>query len=59
VGCQCLTPIILAIQEAEIRRIMVPSQPVLQDLISKKSFTKVGLVEWLKVKKEIKEDYRK
>jgi hypothetical protein len=57
VGCQCLTPIILATQEAEIRRIMVPSQPVLQDLISKKSFTKVGLVEWLKVKKEIKEDY--
>jgi hypothetical protein len=27
VGCQWLTPIIIATQEAEIRRIMVQSQP--------------------------------
>jgi hypothetical protein len=45
-------PVILATQEAEIRRIGVQSQlgkkfprPYL-----KKPFTKIGLVEWLKVK---------
>jgi hypothetical protein len=41
--CQWLMPIILATQEAEIRRITVPIQPrqiVLQDSISKKSSTK-------------------
>jgi hypothetical protein len=41
-------PVILATQEAEIRRITVQSQPreiVLRDLISK-----IGLVLWLKVK---------
>jgi hypothetical protein len=37
-------PIILATQEAEIRRIEVRSQ-----LILKKTFTKKRLVEWLKV----------
>jgi hypothetical protein len=45
-------PVILALQEAEIRRITVRSQPgqiVLQDPILKKPFTKKGLVEWLKV----------
>jgi hypothetical protein len=48
-----LTPVILATQEAEIRRIMVPSQPreiVLQTLSGKKNPSpKKGLVEWLKV----------
>jgi hypothetical protein len=39
-------PVILATQEAEIRRIMVQSQP----RILKKPITKKGLVEWLKVK---------
>jgi hypothetical protein len=37
---------------AEIRRIAVGNQPrqtVLESLISKKPFTKKGLVEWLKV----------
>jgi hypothetical protein len=47
-----LTPVILATQEAEIRRITVPSQAgqtVLQDPILKKPFTKKEMVEWLKV----------
>jgi hypothetical protein len=44
-------PVILATQEAEIRRILIQSQ---QGKYSKrsyleKSFTKKGLVEWLKV----------
>jgi hypothetical protein len=48
-----LTPVILATQEAEIRRIVVQSQPrkiVLRDPILKKPITKKGwgLVEWLK-----------
>jgi hypothetical protein len=37
--CQWLTPVILATQEAEIRRIVIRSQPwqiILQDSISKK-----------------------
>jgi ribosomal protein S21 len=45
--------VILATQEAEIRRIVVQSQPgqiVHQTLSRKKSITKIGLVEWLKVK---------
>jgi hypothetical protein len=45
-------PVILASQEAEIRRITVQSQPrqvVLETLSSKKAITKKGLVEWLKV----------
>jgi hypothetical protein len=45
-------PIILATQEAEIRRIMVQSQP--RQIVSrpylKTPFTQIGLVEWLKVK---------
>jgi hypothetical protein len=49
-GSQWLKPVILATQEAEIRRIAVPSsgkwfvRPYL-----KKPFTKKELVEWLKV----------
>jgi hypothetical protein len=44
--------VILATQEAEIRRIMVRSQPgqiVLETLSQKKTHHKKGLVEWLKV----------
>jgi hypothetical protein len=37
-------PVILATQEAEIRRIKVQSQPIL-----KKTHHKKGLVEWIKV----------
>jgi hypothetical protein len=52
--CRWLTPIILATQEAEIRRILVRSQPgqiVCEILPSKKkSSQKKRLVEWLKVK---------
>jgi hypothetical protein len=43
--CQCLTPIILATQEAEIRRIMVGSQPgiiVLETLSQKNPSQKKG-----------------
>jgi hypothetical protein len=45
-------PVILATQEAEIRRIMVQGQPgktVHETLSRKKSITKKGLVEWLRV----------
>jgi hypothetical protein len=40
---------ILAIQEEEIRRIVVQSQPREIDPILKKTHYKKGLVEWLKV----------
>jgi hypothetical protein len=46
-------PVILATQEAEIRRITVRSQPrqiVGKTLSQNKPFTKKGLVEWLKAK---------
>jgi hypothetical protein len=49
---QWLVPVILATYVTEIRRIMIQGQPgqiVLQELISKKPFTKKGLVGWLKV----------
>jgi hypothetical protein len=48
-------PIILATQEAEIREIVVPSQPQQKQIVweslsqEKKSHHKQGLVEWLKV----------
>jgi hypothetical protein len=59
-----LIPVILATQNAEIRRIMVQSQPgqvVPGDLISKESITKIGLVKWLKVcvGPEFQPQYRK
>jgi hypothetical protein len=46
VGCQWLTPVILVIQEAEIRRIAVSSQPgeILHE-IPKQTTTKIWLVE--------------
>jgi hypothetical protein len=47
-----ISPIISATQQAEIRMIAVQSQPrqiVPGDPISKKPFTKKGLVEWLKM----------
>jgi hypothetical protein len=52
--CQALlTSVILATQEAEIRRIAVQSQPGQKKFARpclEKPFTKIGLVEWLKVK---------
>jgi hypothetical protein len=45
-------PVILATQEAEIKRIEVRSQPgqnSWQDPFLKKTYHKKGLVEWLKV----------
>jgi hypothetical protein len=47
-----LMSIILATQEAEIRRMVVQSQPrqiVLETLSQKKTYHKKGLVEWPKV----------
>jgi hypothetical protein len=43
-------PIILATQEADIRRIVVPSQPreIVCKTPSQKTHHKKGLVEWLK-----------
>jgi hypothetical protein len=47
-----LTPVILAIQEAEIRRTGLKSAPANNSTRTylKKTFMKIGLVEWLKVK---------
>jgi hypothetical protein len=44
-------PVILATQEAEIRRITVQSQPgqIVCETLSRKILHKKGLVEWLKV----------
>jgi hypothetical protein len=51
VGCLWLTPIILATQEAEVRRIVVRSQPgqIVYETQSRKNPYKKGLVEWLSV----------
>jgi hypothetical protein len=49
--CQWLTPVILATQEAEIRRIEVQSQSgenSLRDPTLKKAHHKKGLAQWLK-----------
>jgi hypothetical protein len=47
-----LLPVILATQEAEIRRIVVQSQPkqTACETLSQKTPTQKGLVMWLKVK---------
>jgi hypothetical protein len=47
-----LTPAILATQEAEIRRILVRSQPrqIVLETLSQKKPSQKGLAEWLKVK---------
>jgi hypothetical protein len=50
-GVQWLMPVILAAREAEIRRIVVQSQPreIVHETLSRKKPTKKGLVEWLMV----------
>jgi hypothetical protein len=50
-GHRWLTAVILATQEAEIRRMEVGSQlgQTVRETISKTLITKKGLVEWLKV----------
>jgi hypothetical protein len=49
---QWLTTIILATQEAEIRRIEIQSQPeqIVHKTLSQKTLHKIGLADWLKVK---------
>jgi hypothetical protein len=51
-GRQWLTPVIPDTQEAEIRRIAVQSQAsrIVHKTLSQNPFTKIGLVEWFKVK---------
>jgi hypothetical protein len=51
-GHQWLMPIILATQEAEIRRIAIQSQPqqIVCETLSQKNHHEKGLVEWLKMK---------
>jgi hypothetical protein len=48
---QWLTPIILATQETEIRRISVQSQPkqIVRETLPQKTHHNKKLVEWLKV----------
>jgi hypothetical protein len=51
-GYPWLSPVILATQEAEIRRITVAAEPeqiVPETLSEKKTHHKKGLAEWLKV----------
>jgi hypothetical protein len=48
-GCQWFTPVIPAIQEAEIRKMEVQSQPrqIIQETLSqKKKHHKKGLAKW-------------
>jgi hypothetical protein len=49
-GCPWLSPVILATQEAEIRRIVVQDQfrQIVRGTLSHKNPTQKGLVEWLK-----------
>jgi hypothetical protein len=52
-GCLWLTPVILATQEAEIRRITVRNQPgqIVRETLSQKTLhKKLGWWRWLKVK---------
>jgi hypothetical protein len=51
-GCWWLTPVILATQEAEIRRTKVQSQSqqIVHKTLSQNYPSQKGLVEWLKVK---------
>jgi hypothetical protein len=48
---QSQAPVILVMQEAEIRRVTVQSQPgqIVCESLSRKYLTQKGLVEWLKV----------
>jgi hypothetical protein len=50
-GSWWLTPVILATQEAEIRRTVVQSRcgQIVRETLSKKNLNKKGLLEWLKV----------
>jgi hypothetical protein len=50
-GRQWLTPVILTTQEAEIRRIVIGSQPgqIVPETLSRKTLHKKGLAVWLKV----------
>jgi hypothetical protein len=52
VGHHWLTPVLLTTQKAEIRRIVVPSQPrqIVSETLSRKYLPQKGLAEWLKVK---------
>jgi hypothetical protein len=46
-----LMPVILAAQEAEIRRTVIQSQPrqIVHKTLSPKNLHKKGLIEWLRV----------
>jgi hypothetical protein len=46
----CLTSVILATQEAEIRRVVIQSQPrqIVRETLSRKNLHKKGLGEWPK-----------